>query len=122
VIIAFESLQTAWEKKLRLKQYAVYHDALEDRLKKLQKYYNNFDLKPAFSLGLVSAAFVKDKFISNTVLTKYYIPISNSNTSKRIGAEKRRRNKSWKMIKLMPETGKMRRKKWSNTLYDSVCF
>jgi hypothetical protein len=100
----------------------VYHDALEDRLEKLQKYYNNFNLKPAFSLGLVSAAFVKDKFISNTVPTKYYIPISNSNTSKSIGAEKKRRNKSWKMVTLMPETGKMRRKKWSNTLYDSVCF
>lgn len=51
-IIAFESLQTAWEKKIKLEKYVAYHDALNDGLEKLRKYYNKFDLKPAFLLGL----------------------------------------------------------------------
>ena len=38
--------------KLNLEKYAMYHDALNDGLEKLRKYYNKFDLKPSFLLAL----------------------------------------------------------------------
>lgn len=52
-IIAFESLRTAWEEKIKLEKYASYHEALNDGLENLRKYYyNKFDVKPAFLLSL----------------------------------------------------------------------
>jgi hypothetical protein len=51
-ITAFEALQTAWESKLASNRYSVYHNALQDGLEKLHKYYNKFDQKPAFLLTL----------------------------------------------------------------------
>jgi hypothetical protein len=51
-ITAFEALQTAWESKLASSHYSVYHNALQDGLEKLHKYYNKFDQKPAFLLAL----------------------------------------------------------------------
>jgi hypothetical protein len=51
-ITAFKALQTAWESKLASNRYSVYHNALQDGLEKLHKYYNKFDQKPSFLLAL----------------------------------------------------------------------
>ena len=47
-----ENLQTAWEAK-----YAMYHDAINDGLEKLKKYYSHFDQKPIYILALGEWAF-----------------------------------------------------------------
>jgi hypothetical protein len=52
-----EELQTAWESKSDNAKYAAYHDAIEDGLAKLKKYYSRFDQKPAFILALGELTF-----------------------------------------------------------------
>jgi DNA replication protein DnaC len=52
-----EDLQTAWEAKCDNAKYAVYHNAINDGLEKLKKYYSRFDQKPAFVLALGDSAF-----------------------------------------------------------------
>ena len=47
-----EDLQTAWEAKLKERRYTIYHNAIQDGLDKLKKYYSRFDQKPAFILAL----------------------------------------------------------------------
>jgi len=52
VLPALERLQTAWEKKRDSLRYAIYCDAINDGLEKLNKYYSHFDEKPAYVLAL----------------------------------------------------------------------
>jgi hypothetical protein len=52
VLPALEKLQTAWEKKRDSSRYAIYRDAINDGLSKLNKYYSRFDEKPAYVLAL----------------------------------------------------------------------
>ena len=47
-----EELQTAWEAKRDNLKYALYHDAINDGLNKLNKYYSCFDQKLSFILAL----------------------------------------------------------------------
>jgi len=49
---AIEELQTAWEAKRDKSSFAKYHDAINDGLEKINKYYSRFDEKPAFILAL----------------------------------------------------------------------
>lgn len=49
---AIEELQTAWEAKRDDPHFAIYYDAINDGLAKLQKYYSRFDEKPAYVLAL----------------------------------------------------------------------
>jgi hypothetical protein len=49
---AIEELQTAWETKRTKQSFALYHDALEDGLNKIKKYYTRFDEKPAYIIAL----------------------------------------------------------------------
>ena len=49
---ALEELQTAWEKKRDDPKYAMYKNALNDGLKKLNKYYTRLDQSPVFVLAL----------------------------------------------------------------------
>lgn len=51
-IPAIEEIQTAWEKKQDLAQFAVYHLAIKDDLDKLQKYYSHLYSKPVYVLAL----------------------------------------------------------------------
>ena len=69
-----------------------------------------------FSLHSVSFLYVEDKSKTINTVSKYYILISNSNTSRNIGVGNRGENKSWKKVMLMPETGKIRHKRWLNVL------
>lgn len=52
VIPAIENLLTLWETKLKDPDFALYHDAIQDGIDKLQKYYVKFDRKPAYIIGL----------------------------------------------------------------------
>ncbi|KAF8867716.1 hypothetical protein BD779DRAFT_1809241 [Infundibulicybe gibba] len=45
-------LQTIWENKSEDPKYAIYHDAINDGLMKLKKYYSKFDKKPVYFLSL----------------------------------------------------------------------
>jgi hypothetical protein len=45
-------LQTAWEDKRKLNRFALYDDAINAGLAKLQKYYSRIDTKPVFILAL----------------------------------------------------------------------
>jgi hypothetical protein len=47
-----EELQTAWEAKRDSDQFALYEAAINDGLRKLQKYYSRMDSKPAYILAL----------------------------------------------------------------------
>jgi hypothetical protein len=49
---ALEELQTAWEDKWKLEHFALYRDAIDAGLAKLQKYYPRIDAKPVFILAL----------------------------------------------------------------------
>lgn len=49
---ALEELQTAWEAKRDSERFALYKDAINDGLGKLQKYYSRIDSKPSFILAL----------------------------------------------------------------------
>lgn len=51
-IPTFEELQTTWEEKHDLHKYALYKDALNHTLQKLNKYYNKFDDKSVYILAL----------------------------------------------------------------------
>jgi hypothetical protein len=52
VLPVIEDLQTAWEAKRNSRKYAIYHDAINDELEKLRKYYSWFDQKPSYILAL----------------------------------------------------------------------
>jgi hypothetical protein len=47
-----EDLQTAWEKKRASVRFSRYHDAIDDGLAKLNKYYSRFDEKIAYMIAL----------------------------------------------------------------------
>jgi len=49
---AIEELQSMWEAKANNPEFTLYHNAIEDGLIKLRKYYSRFDNKPAYVLGL----------------------------------------------------------------------
>jgi hypothetical protein len=49
---AIEALQTAWEAKRDDPRFAIYSDAINEGLAKLQKYYSRFDEKPSYVLSL----------------------------------------------------------------------
>ena len=61
-----EELQTAWEAKRDSPKYVLYHDAINDGLDKLNKYYSRFDQKPCFILALsksqLSSCFFWDEY------------------------------------------------------------
>ena len=61
-----ENLQTAWEAKCNSLKYALYHDAINNGLDKLNKYYSRFDQKPCFILALgrspLSSCFFQDEY------------------------------------------------------------
>jgi len=52
VLPAIEALQTAWEAKCDDPHFAIYYDAINEGLTKLQKYYSQFDEKPSYVLAL----------------------------------------------------------------------
>jgi hypothetical protein len=52
VLPAIEVLQTAWEAKREDPHFAIYYDAINKGLAKLQKYYSRFDEKPSYVLAL----------------------------------------------------------------------
>jgi hypothetical protein len=49
---AIEALQSAWEAKHDDRRFAIYYDAINEGLAKLQKYYSQFDEKPSYVLAL----------------------------------------------------------------------
>ena len=49
---ALKELQMAWEAKQDSNKFALYKDAINDGLGKLQKYYSQIDSKLAFILAL----------------------------------------------------------------------
>jgi hypothetical protein len=49
---AMEALQTAWEAKCDDPHFAIYYNAINKGLAKLQKYYSRFDEKPSYVLAL----------------------------------------------------------------------
>jgi hypothetical protein len=63
---AIEELQTAWEAKHDNPQYAIYKDAINDGLTKLNKYYSRFDEKPSYVLALVLHPYYKLSYIAHT--------------------------------------------------------
>lgn len=52
VLPAIEDLQTAWEGLATKAKYHIYHDAINDSLEKLKKYYSKFNEKPTYVLAL----------------------------------------------------------------------
>lgn len=72
---ALEELQTAWEDKKKLKHFALYKDAINARLSKLQKYYLQINTKPVFVLALSAFLYSSEYFLSMSliiVLHLYY--------------------------------------------------
>ena len=47
-----EELQTTWEAKQESNIYALFKNAINDGLGKLQKYYSRIDKKPVYILSL----------------------------------------------------------------------
>jgi hypothetical protein len=103
-ITAFKALQTAWESKLASNRYSVYHNALQDGLKKLHKYYNKFDQKPAFLLALGESL----QYLLHSLLTVVPVlhPYFKLKYIENIGVEKRSRKEKLPMGTRMRETGK----------------
>jgi hypothetical protein len=62
---AIEELQTAWEAKRDDPQYALYKDAINDGLSKLNKYYSRFDEKPSYILALILHPYYKLSYIAH---------------------------------------------------------
>ncbi|KAH9959889.1 hypothetical protein BGW80DRAFT_1256366 [Lactifluus volemus] len=62
---AIEELQMAWEKKRDSPRFAKYHDAINDSLTKLNKYYSWFNEKPAFILALALHPYYKLTYIEH---------------------------------------------------------
>jgi hypothetical protein len=62
---AIEELQTAWELKRDDPHYALYKDAINNGLAKLNKYYSRFDEKPAYVLALVLHPYYKLNYIQH---------------------------------------------------------
>jgi len=54
---AIEELQTSWEAKCDKMQFSTYCTAINDGLSKLNKYYSQFDEKPAYVLALSMCLF-----------------------------------------------------------------
>jgi hypothetical protein len=71
---ALEELQTAWEAKHNSEHFTIYKQAINDGLKKLQKYYSRLDSKPTFILALSKFFYhvLYQANISITVLHPYY--------------------------------------------------
>lgn len=68
-------MQTAWEDKQNLERFALYKDAIDAGLSKLQKYYSRIDTKPVFilALGMFLCSFEYSLFICLiVVLHPYY--------------------------------------------------
>lgn len=77
-IPAIEELLTAWEAKAMSLRFIDYHDAIEDGIDKLKKYYSWFDFKPSrFFLSL---------FLGLTYSIQYFIRTSSWHTLNRTGA------------------------------------
>ena len=51
-IPVIEELLMAWEAKATSLRFIDYHDAIEDGIDKLKKYYSRFDFKPSIVLSL----------------------------------------------------------------------
>jgi hypothetical protein len=62
---AIEELQTAWEAKRDDPQYALYKNAINDGLAKLNKYYSRFDEKPGYILALILHPYYKLSYIAH---------------------------------------------------------
>jgi hypothetical protein len=58
-----EKLQTAWEVKHDDVRFAVYHEAINEGLAKLQKYYSCFNEKPCYILRLFLHPYYKLDYI-----------------------------------------------------------
>jgi hypothetical protein len=70
---AIEELQTAWEAKCHKRSCALYHDTLDDGLKKIRKYYTRFDEKPAYIIALGEcSSFLTSNYSSYVVLHPYF--------------------------------------------------
>ena len=72
---ALEDLQTAWEEKRDSPRFALYKDAIQDGLGKLQKYYSRMDNKPSFVLALGSfpcSFYLPIDILHGTALHPYY--------------------------------------------------
>jgi hypothetical protein len=72
---ALEELQTAWEDKKKLERFALYEDAIDAGLSKLQKYYSRIDTKPVFVLALGAFLYFSEYSLSMSliiVLHPYY--------------------------------------------------
>jgi hypothetical protein len=71
---ALKELQTAWEAKRNSKCFTIYKQAIDDGLKKLQKYYSWLDSKLTFILALGKFFYhvLYQANISITVLHPYY--------------------------------------------------
>ncbi|KAF8480751.1 hypothetical protein DFH94DRAFT_629678 [Russula ochroleuca] len=63
VLPALEELQTIWEKKAKDPHFERFHQALNNGLSKICKYYNQLDEKPAFILALVLHPYYKLAYI-----------------------------------------------------------
>ena len=57
MIPAIEELLMVWEAKSTSMRFLDYHDAIEDGIDKLNKYYCWFDLKPSIILSLGNVFF-----------------------------------------------------------------
>jgi len=63
VLPAVEELQTAWEAKCDDDHFAIYSDAINDSLAKLNKYYSRFDEKHSYVLALLLHPYYKLDYI-----------------------------------------------------------
>ena len=63
VLPAVEELQTAWEAKHNDDHFAIYSDAINDGLAKLNKYYSRFNEKPSYVLTLLLHPYYKLNYI-----------------------------------------------------------
>ncbi|KAG2031881.1 hypothetical protein BDR03DRAFT_875011 [Suillus americanus] len=63
-IPAIEKLQTAWEMKNELLQFALYKEAIQKGLAKIRKYYSKLDDKPVYVLALVLHPYYKLAYIA----------------------------------------------------------
>jgi hypothetical protein len=68
-----EELQTSWEDKQKSERFALYKDAINAGLSKLQKYYSRIDMKPVFILALGTFLFFL-RVLSVTSLIKVLHP------------------------------------------------
>jgi len=76
VLPAIKALQTAWEAKRDDPRFAIYYNAINEGLTKLQKYYSRFDEKPSYVLALgklsLNLSPPSQQYIKFTALHPYY--------------------------------------------------